>query len=111
MQVFSEDGLPLLSGLVEPGKVVEVAGLHLQMEAGQYLVLEAVHDPGFWPVVAGGLAMMGGVMVAFLVHRRRVWARIAADEVLLAGRAEREATGFEGEFAALVAAVGRAVGG
>ena len=68
----------------------------------RYIVLQVVHDPGFkWVILAGFLAM-GGLITSFYFPHKRLWARVTADELRLGGRAERDAVGFEKEFAGLV---------
>jgi len=80
----------------------------LQVESGfefaldRYIVLQVVHDPGFKLVVLAGFLVVGGLIFSFYFPHNRLWARVTADELWLAGRTERDAMGFEKEFAGLV---------
>jgi len=73
-------------------------------------VLQVVHDPGFKGVILAGFLVMGGLIFSFYFPHQRLWARVTADELWLAGRAERDAVGFEREFASLVKGLKRGLG-
>jgi cytochrome c biogenesis protein len=82
--------------------------------------LAITHDPGQLPALICGLAALGGLLLSFMVRRRRVFVRVrasgpaheAADEVpdevhstvQIGGLARTDASGgFEAEFASLAA--------
>lgn len=59
-----------------------------------HVVLMAVHDPGYVPVIAAGVVMLVGLVMSFYLPHRRLWIKVAADgETWLAGRTEREKEG------------------
>ena len=59
-----------------------------------HVVLMAVHDPGYVPVIAAGVIMLVGLVLSFYLPHRRLWVKVAQDgEVWLAGRTEREKEG------------------
>jgi cytochrome c biogenesis protein len=70
--------------------------------------LAITHDPGQLPALICGMAALGGLVLSFMVRRRRVFvrARAGADgtTVQVGGLARTDASGgFEAEFAALAA--------
>jgi cytochrome c biogenesis protein len=78
--------------------------------------LTITHDPGQLPALICGLAALGGLLLSFMVRRRRVFVRVRAsgpahgapDEahstVQIGGLARTDASGgFEDEFASLAA--------
>ena len=75
----------------------------------QWVSLAITYDPGQLPALASGIAALAGLILSFLVRRRRVFirARAAADgttEVLVGGLARSDAAGgFDTEFADLTA--------
>jgi cytochrome c biogenesis protein ResB len=75
-------------------------------EDGTTLTLLAAYDPGYGVVIAGGFLLFFSMTVTFIFPACRVQGYIAADgTVRLGGWAERQAYGFEREFAALVTEV------
>jgi len=105
-----DDGQLLAQGYPDEGEEVEVGGVRFTFTREYYPVLELVHDPGFGPAVGGASVMVMGLLLAFFVPRRRLWARVAEDEICLIGQVRRDTPGFEEEFARVVAALRQAVG-
>ncbi|MBC7249883.1 MAG: cytochrome c biogenesis protein ResB [Anaerolineae bacterium] len=104
-----DDGQLLAQGYPDEGEKVEVGGVRFTFTREYYPVLELVHDPGFGPAVAGASVMVMGLVLAFFVPRRRLWLRVAEDEICLVGQARRDTPGFEEEFARVVEALRQAV--
>jgi cytochrome c biogenesis protein len=73
--------------------------------------LAITHDPGQLPALICGIAALGGLLLSFMIRRRRVFvrARVAPSPqggttVQVGGLARTDASGgFEAEFAALAA--------
>jgi cytochrome c biogenesis protein len=74
--------------------------------------LAITHDPGQLPALICGLAALGGLLLSFMVRRRRVFVRARASgsaneehsTVQIGGLARTDASGgFEAEFASLAA--------
>ena len=67
--------------------------------------LQVTKDPGVWFVYSGCGMMLLGLLVAFFMSHRKVWAFIHEEDgrsvVLLAGSANKNKLGFEKRFAAL----------
>jgi len=69
----------------------------------QWVSLAITYDPGQLPALISGIAALAGLILSFLVRRRRVFVRAAAadgsTEVWLGGLARSDAAGgFEAEF-------------
>jgi len=93
---------PFGAGSIRGGDSLKVGDVTFEFDLDRYIVLQVVHDPGFkWVILAGFLAM-GGLIFSFYFPRKRLWAKVTADELRLAGRTARDAVGFEQEFAGLV---------
>jgi cytochrome c biogenesis protein len=74
----------------------------------QWVSLAITHDPGQLPALACGIAALGGLLLSFMVRRRRVFVRTRTAEhgtvVQIGGLARTDASGgFEAEFASLAA--------
>jgi cytochrome c biogenesis protein len=76
----------------------------------QWASLTITHDPGQLPALVFGLGALGGLLLSFLVRRRRVFVRVApapsgnGSVVQFGGLARTDASGgFEAEFASLAA--------
>ena len=75
----------------------------------QWISLAITYDPGQFPALLSGIAALAGLLLSFLVRRRRVFVRAYAGDdgatvVDLGGLARSDAAGgFESEFAALAA--------
>jgi cytochrome c biogenesis protein len=73
-----------------------------------WVSLAITHDPGQLPALVCGIAALGGLLLSFLVRRRRVFVRARANgstsTVQVGGLARTDASGgFEAEFASLAA--------
>lgn len=71
--------------------------------ATPFVNLQVSHDPGQVWVLISALSMMAGLVVSLVVRRRRVWARIFADQpgtvkVELGGLARTDNSGWGPEF-------------
>jgi cytochrome c biogenesis protein len=68
--------------------------------------LQVAKDPGVWPVYIGCIMMLLGLFVAFFLSHKRLWVYIYEEgnesKVLVAGSANKNKTGFENMFDALV---------
>jgi cytochrome c biogenesis protein len=73
-----------------------------------WVSLAITHDPGQLPALICGMAALGGLLLSFMVRRRRVFVRAKAGQqgttVQIGGLARTDASGsFEAEFATLAA--------
>src|SRR5215467_2558426 len=76
-----------------------------------WVSLAITHDPGQLPALICGIAALGGLLLSFMIRRRRVFVRAHADPsadggstVQVGGLARTDASGgFEAEFAGLAA--------
>jgi cytochrome c biogenesis protein len=72
-----------------------------------WVSLSITHDPGQIPALICGIAALGGLLLSFMVRRRRVFVRARADSaggstIRVGGLARTDASGgFEAEFASL----------
>jgi cytochrome c biogenesis protein len=68
--------------------------------------LQISKDPGVWPVYIGCLMMLFGLVVAFFLSHKRIWVYIYEEasktRVLVAGSSNKNKTGFENMFDALI---------
>lgn len=68
--------------------------------------LQVAKDPGVWWVYSGCGIMMLGLVIAFFMSHRKVWALVREEEgkvtVLFAGSANKNKLGFEKTFSTLV---------
>jgi cytochrome c biogenesis protein len=74
----------------------------------QFASLAITHDPGQMPALVCGMAALGGLLLSFMVRRRRVFVRAREAEhgtaVQIGGLARTDASGgFEAEFTSLAA--------
>jgi cytochrome c biogenesis protein len=74
----------------------------------QWVSLAITHDPGQLPALVCGIAALGGLLLSFMIRRRRVFVRTRTAEhgttVQIGGLARTDASGgFEAEFASLAA--------
>jgi cytochrome c biogenesis protein len=106
----SGEARPFGAGSIRGGDSLKVGDVTFEFALDHYIVLQVVHDPGFkWVILAGFLAM-GGLIFSFYFPHKRLWARVTAGELRLAGRTERDAIGFEKEFAGLVEGLRKGLG-
>jgi cytochrome c biogenesis protein len=103
---------------------VLLAGQSLELPGGQgtitftgyvpWVSLAITHDPGQLPALICGIAALGGLLLSFMIRRRRVFVRASGGirdragghvtTVQVGGLARTDASGgFEAEFAALAA--------
>ena len=101
---------PFGAGSIRGGDSLEIGDVTFEFALDRYIVLQVVHDPGFKGVILAGFLVMGGLIFSFYFPHQRLWARVTADELRLAGRAERDAVGFEREFASLVKGLKKGLG-
>jgi hypothetical protein len=102
---------PFGAGSVHGGDSLRIGDVTFEFALDRYIVLQVVHDPGFKWVVLAGFLVMGGLIFSFYFPHKRLWARVTADELKLAGRTERDVVGFEKEFAGLVKGIKKGLGG
>jgi cytochrome c biogenesis protein len=102
--------LPVAPRPLSAGQTVKLpdgAGSITYLGYQQWVSLAITYDPGQLPALISGIAALGGLILSFLVRRRRVFVRAAAGpdggtEVTLGGLARSDAAGgFDTEFAEL----------
>ena len=112
--------LPIAPSPLAPGQSMKLpggAGTITFTGYRQWISLAITYDPGQFPALVAGIAALAGLLLSFLVRRRRVFARSYAGEdgttvVELGGLARSDAAGgFESEFAALAAEFSQAQDG
>lgn len=96
-------------GVVRVNEPLKFSGIALllksyaQGDEGDQVILQAVHDPGFATVVAGGVLLLLGMLVSFYFPRCCIYVRAEPGEgIRIAGRGSRYAADFEREFRELV---------
>ncbi len=76
------------------------------VEERYYTVLKAATDPGLPLVMAGGLVLLAGLMIVFVVDHRRVWVLVedarGKVRVAVTGRGQRTSAGLDRELSDLV---------
>jgi len=95
---------------IEPGRkaVIKRQAGDFTFKAKQLYAtgLQVSKDPGVWFVYTGCGLMLIGLMVAFFMSHRKIWAFISEEggqvSVLFAGSANKNKLGFEKTFAAIV---------
>ena len=94
--------------VLTPGQSWNLRGYGTITFAGyrQWVSLQATHDPGQLPALVSGILALGGLVLSFLVRRRRVFVRAAAagsgSVVTVGGLARADPSGgFAQEFAGL----------
>ncbi|GFO53000.1 cytochrome c biogenesis protein ResB [Geomonas sp. Red276] len=78
------------------------------MDQKFYTGLQVAKDPGVWVVWTGCALMVFGIIMAFFMSHRRVWARISDDGVTVGGSASKNPAGFEMQFDDLVEKLNKA---
>jgi cytochrome c biogenesis protein len=97
--------LPLAAG--QSMKLPDGLGTVTYLGYQQWVSLAITYDPGQLPALISGIAALAGLILSFLIRRRRVFVRAAAaadgsTEVWLGGLARSDAAGgFEAEFGEL----------
>ena len=97
--------------VLQPGQSLKLPGSQGTITFTGYVPwvsLAITHDPGQLPALICGIAALGGLLLSFMIRRRRVFVRARAREggstVQVGGLARTDASGgFEAEFAALAA--------
>jgi len=97
--------------ILQPGQSLKLPGGRGTITFTGYVPwvsLAITHDPGQLPALICGIAALGGLLLSFMIRRRRVFVRARADEggttVQVGGLARTDASGgFEAEFASLAA--------
>jgi cytochrome c biogenesis protein len=97
--------------LLLPGQTLKLPGGQGSITFAGYVPwvsLAITHDPGQLPALACAAAALGGLLLSFMVRRRRVFVRARADGpgsvVQVGGLTRTDASGgFEEEFASLAA--------
>jgi cytochrome c biogenesis protein len=112
--------LPLRPRPLVPGQSMKLpggAGTLTFTGYRQWISLAITYDPGQVPALIAGIVALAGLLLSFLVRRRRMFVRAHADSdgrtvIDVGGLARTEAAeGFEAEFAQLSAALAEAVQG
>lgn len=60
--------------------------------------LQVAKDPGVWIVWLGCLLLVGGLFMVFFLSHRRVWIRVSAGRVVMAGSASKNQAVFSRTF-------------
>ena len=103
--------------VLQPGQSLKLPGGRGTITFTGYVPwvsLAITHDPGQLPALICGIAALGGLLLSFMIRRRRVFVRAVGDirdrpgehrtTVQVGGLARTDASGgFEAEFAALAA--------
>jgi cytochrome c biogenesis protein len=97
--------------VLQPGQSLKLPGGRGTITFTGYVPwvsLAITHDPGQLPALICGIAALGGLLLSFMIRRRRVFVRARAGEngttVEVGGLARTDASGgFEAEFASLAA--------
>ena len=110
--------LPVKPRPLAPGQSIKLpngAGTLTFTGYRQWISLAITYDPGQLPALIAAIAALAGLLISFLVRRRRVFVRVASDAggstVEFGGlpRTESSET-FEAEFAGLTTALAAATG-
>jgi cytochrome c biogenesis protein len=106
--------LPIAPQALAPGQSIKLpGGLGTLTYTGyrQWVSLAITYDPGQLPALISGIAVLAGLLLSFLVRRRRVFVRAEAAPsggavVSLGGLTRSDAAGgFEDEFSGLAAEI------
>jgi len=108
---FTDDQSEPVKFWLEPGREANIplpSGEEYTLSAKQLYAtgLQVAKDPGVWWVYIGCGLMLVGLIVAFFMSHRKVWAYIREENgktlVLFAGNANKNKLGFEKTFAELI---------
>ena len=107
---FTDDQSEPTKFWLEPGReaVIERASGTYTLSAKQLYAtgLQVAKDPGVWWVYSGCGLMLIGLMIAFFMSHRKIWALVREEDgkvtVLFAGSANKNKLGFEKTFSTLV---------
>ncbi len=112
--------LPIAPAPLAPGQSMKLpghAGTLTFTGYKQWVSLEITYDPGQTPALISGMAALAGLILSFMVRRRRMFVRAypgpgGATVVDVGGLARSDAAGgFETEFAELAGELGQAHAG
>lgn len=78
--------------------IITMEGLDQKFFTG----LQVAKDPGVWVVWLGCFLMVVGIIMAFFMSHKRVWARVSDNAVTVGGSASKNPAGFELSFDELV---------
>ena len=103
--------LTAIPQVLQPGQTLQLPGGRGAITFTGYVPwasLAITHDPGQLPALICGIAALGGLLLSFMIRRRRVFVRARPGEngttVQVGGLARTDASGgFEAEFATLAA--------
>lgn len=101
----NNDGMNRMNTPYTDGKLLKYQG----GEEFEYTGLQVTKDPGVWVVWIGCILMILGIYGAFLMSHRRIWIRITAYEVSVAGHANKNPAAFTMVFEQLADAVRRKI--
>ena len=107
---FTDDQAEPAKFWLEPGReaIIERDSGTYTLSAKQLYAtgLQVAKDPGVWGVYSGCGLMLLGLIIAFFMSHRKVWALVREEDgkvsVLLAGSANKNKLGFEKTFSDLV---------
>jgi cytochrome c biogenesis protein len=110
--LLAQPGKQGQTGTIRVNEPMSDAGFQLYLNgfertsAGDTITLLAVHDPGYCLVILAGFLLLLGIVVSLYLPHCCIFARLEPGGILhLAGRAERQACDFDGEFTRLVAEI------
>ena len=93
-------------GSVKPGQTFTYPEGSITLETVvPWINLQIVEDPGKKYALIGGIVAVLGLLSSLYGRRRRIWIRVKASEVEVAGLAKNGAPGLEAEVKSFVAAV------
>lgn len=105
-------GAALLEAEIDPSDSLELpGGGRLSFTAGTFLVVDAVHDPGFPFFLAAGLSLTLGSGCTLLLPQRRLWARLTEEGTLQVRFGTREEDSRSEEIRVLTERLARQRGG
>lgn len=90
----ANDGMNRMNIPYTGGKLLKYQG----GEEFVYTGLQVTKDPGVWVVWIGCILMILGIYGAFLMSHRRIWIRITADDVTVAGHTNKNHAAFATTF-------------
>ncbi len=107
---FTDDQSEPTKFWLAPGQdaLIERASGNYTLSAKQLYAtgLQVAKDPGVWWVYGGCGLMLVGLMIAFFMSHRKIWALVREEDgkvtVLFAGSANKNKLGFEKTFSTLV---------
>ena len=71
VKATNQSGKTIGAGVILPGKDFEIAGGTFRLEKENYVEIQVVHDPGFWPAIAGGMLILLGTILTIGRNGRR----------------------------------------